>query len=257
LFRSLKAKQGADAFGPELFALDGYHRTARGQQAVDRPEGFHCNPGHQQPSTQPQTQQKACDAPVMHGYRFYRRPPAGYGEFPYHSIKVFQPAVDYWSERGSMPLLETKHFGKISYEPESELDFPCGLPGFEDRKRFVAVHFVENDPLIYLQSLEDPALCFITMPILAADPQYRLKVSGEDLGHLGLSPGRQPRIGDDVLCLTVLSLRETGPTANLLAPIVVNLRNRKAVQAVAPESDYTHQFDLIPQEVQPQEAAVC
>lgn len=151
-----------------------------------------------------------------------------------------------------MPVLETKHFGKLSHEAESELEFPLGLPGFEYRKRFVAVHVVENDPLIYLQSIEDPALCFITMPILAIDPQYRLKVSGEDLVYLGLNSARQPRIGDDVLCLSVLSLRETGPTANLLAPILVNLRNRKAVQAVAPESDYSHQFALMPQE-----AAVC
>jgi len=156
-----------------------------------------------------------------------------------------------------MPVLETKHFGKLSYEAESELEFPLGLPGFDERKRFVAVHFVENDPLIYLQSVEDPALCFITMPILAVDPQYRLKVSSEDLGYLGLAGTRQPRIGDDVLCLSVLSIRETGPTANLLAPIVVNLRNRRAVQAVAPESDYSHQYALMASEERPQEAAVC
>jgi len=161
-----------------------------------------------------------------------------------------------------MPVLETKHFGKLSYEADSELEFPLGLPGFDDRKRFVAVHIVENDPLIYLQSLEDPALCFITMPILSVDPRYRLKVSGEDLGYLGLNSTRQPRIGDDVLCLSVLSIRETGPTANLLAPIVINLRNRKAVQAVATESGYPHQFALMPQETPaqealPHEAAIC
>jgi flagellar assembly factor FliW len=180
------------------------------------------------------------------------------------STKVSRSTADYWSGRGGMTLLETKHFGKLSYEPDSELEFPLGLPGFDDRKRFVAVHFVENDPLIYLQSLEDPALCFITMPVLAIDPQYRLKVSAEDLGCLGLNSGRQPRIGGEVLCLTVLTIQETGPTANLLAPIVVNLSNRKAVQAVAPESDYSHQFALLtaespkesPQE-SPQAAAVC
>ena len=148
--------------------------------------------------------------------------------------------------------METKNFGKISFEPDSELEFPGGLPGFDSRKRFVAVRFVESDPLIYLQSLEDPDLCFITMPILAVDPRYRLKVSGEDLGQLDLPQERQPRIGEDVLCLTVLSVRETGPTANLLAPIVVNLRNRKAVQAVAPESDYSHQYELMSDE-----ALVC
>ena len=76
--------------------------------------------------------------------------------------------------------METKNFGKISFEPESELEFPAGLPGFDGRRRFVAVGFVESDPLVYLQSLEDPELCFITMPILAVDPGYKLKVSSED-----------------------------------------------------------------------------
>ena len=90
----------------------------------------------------------------------------------------------------------------------------------------MAITFVESDPLVYLQSLDDPALCFITMPILAADPCYKLRVNGEDLEQLGLS--------------------------HLLAPIVVNLQNRKAVQAVSPESDYSHQHALMPEE-----ASVC
>lgn len=149
-----------------------------------------------------------------------------------------------------MQLFETKHFGKITYEEESELLFPCGLPGFDDRRRFVAVRFAENEPLIYLQNLEDPGLCFITMPILAAQPDYRLKVSGEDLAQLALPAAHQPRIGEDVLCLTVISLHETGPTANLLAPIVVNLRNRRAVQAVTQETGYSHRFELMPQEAE-------
>ena len=147
--------------------------------------------------------------------------------------------------------MQTKNFGEIAYEPESELEFPCGLPGFDNRKRFVAVHFVENDPLLYLQSLEDPALCFITMPILSVDPKYKLTVAGDDLSQLGLPSMRQPKIGEDVLCLTVVAVRETGPTANLLAPIVINLKNRRAVQAIAPDSDYSHQFELVPEEAAP------
>jgi len=158
--------------------------------------------------------------------------------------------------------METKNFGKISFEPESELEFPRGLPGFDSRKRFVAVRFVESDPLVYLQSLEDPDLCFITMPILAVDPGYRLKVDGEDLQQVGLAPTRQPRIGEDVLVLTVVSIHESGPTANLLAPVLVNLRNRKAVQAVAQEPGYSHRHALLTEESDveqalAQEAPVC
>jgi flagellar assembly factor FliW len=103
--------------------------------------------------------------------------------------------------------------------------------------------------LVFLQSLEQADLCFITMPVLAVDPQYRLQVNPEDLKDVDLSPLRQPRIGDEVLCLTVISIGENGPTANLLAPIVVNLSNLKAVQAVAPESGYSHQHTLMEAEV--------
>ena len=64
------------------------------------------------------------------------------------------------------------------------------------RKKICALHVTgpvtDEDPLIYLQSLEDPGLCFITMPILAVDPRYRLRVSGEDLDKLGLTRERQP-----------------------------------------------------------------
>jgi flagellar assembly factor FliW len=189
-------------------------------------------------------------------FRHHPPHPEESGKFPGSALKFSALLPITGQDEVVMPVLETKHFGKLSYEPDSELEFPLGLPGFDDRKRFVAVHFVENDPLIYLQSLEDPALCFITMPVLAIDPQYRLKVSGEDLLRVGLNSARQPGIGDEVLCLTVLTIQETGPTANLLAPIVVNLRNRQAVQAVAPESDYSHQFALMPQAL-PQTAAVC
>lgn len=143
-----------------------------------------------------------------------------------------------------MPIIETKNFGPISYEANSALEFPRGLPGFEDRRGFVPLHFADSDPLIFLQSVEDPGLCFVTMPVLAVDPEYRLAVASEDLQAIGLPPG-VPKIGEQVLCVTVLAIREDGPTANLLAPIVVNLRNRRAVQAVAPESGYSHQHRLI------------
>jgi len=151
-----------------------------------------------------------------------------------------------------MPGMQTKNLGTINYQPDSELEFPRGLPGFDGHKRFVAVRFAESDPLVYLQSLEDPELCFITMPVLAIDREYRLKVGTEDLSEIGLCATRQPKIGEDVFCLSVLSMREMGPTANLLAPIVINLKTRRAVQAIAPESDYSHQHELMPAE-----SAVC
>ncbi|HLK69761.1 MAG TPA: flagellar assembly protein FliW [Bryobacteraceae bacterium] len=150
-----------------------------------------------------------------------------------------------------MPVVQTSNFGSISYSPEAAIDFPRGLPGFDDQRGFLALQFPDTAPLVFLQSLEQADLCFITMPVLAIDAQYRLTVNDDDLAVVDLPPESQPGIGADVLCLAVISVREGGATANLLAPVVVNLKNLKAVQAVAPESGYSHQHPLCAQE------AVC
>lgn len=147
-----------------------------------------------------------------------------------------------------MPSFETQNFGIVSYESGSVLEFPRGLPGFEERRRFLALQFPDSKPLVFVQSLDDTGLCFVTLPVQAADPEYRLEVSAEDRELVGLPLTSALRIGQDILCLTVLSLQETGPTANLLAPLVVNITNLKAVQAIAAQSDYSHQQPLLPQE---------
>ena len=144
-----------------------------------------------------------------------------------------------------MPVFETRNFGPITYQPEAALEFPRGLPAFENYRRFLALTLPQSEPLVYLQSLEDAGLCFITVPVRVVDNRYRLTMAAEDLELIGLAVGAAPRIGEDVLCLAVLAIREEGPTANLLAPIVVNLANRRAVQAVAPESAYSHQYPIL------------
>jgi len=143
-----------------------------------------------------------------------------------------------------MSTFETKNFGVVSYQPESVMHFPNGLPGFEEQRQFLALNYENTQPLVFLQSLANAELCFITLPVGCVDPQYRLRVSEEDLGPLGFAPEYQPAIGPDVVCLIIVSLQESGPTVNLLAPIVVNSTTLKAVQAIAPESSYSHRHPL-------------
>lgn len=143
-----------------------------------------------------------------------------------------------------MEQLKTTNFGSISLIPESLFEFPHGLPGFEIRRKFLPVQDPRTAPIVFLQSVEEPSLCFTTLPIWVIDPRYQLRVLEQDLEALGFPPDFQPHIGKDVLCLAVLSLRHTGTTANLLAPVVVNLTNYRAVQAVSPESNYSHQHLL-------------
>jgi flagellar assembly factor FliW len=151
----------------------------------------------------------------------------------------------------------SRDFGDLPYDPASVFTFPAGLPGFEQRRRFIPVHLPESEPLVFLQNLEDPALCFVTLPMAAVDRNYRLTMTEEDRESIGLPPSLGGAAGKHVLCLAVVSLRETGPTANLLAPVVINLRNRLAVQAIAPASNYSCQHPLLPDSEAPAETASC
>ncbi|HEY6392719.1 MAG TPA: flagellar assembly protein FliW [Bryobacteraceae bacterium] len=141
-----------------------------------------------------------------------------------------------------MPLLQTKYFGPLPYRAESVFNFPAGLPSFDEERSFVPIELPESSPLIFLQSLARPSLCFLTLPILVVDRGYRLAVSSEDLAELDLDPDHQPELARDVLVLALVSLHDGfSATANLMAPIVVNLNTRRALQAIRRDSAYSHQ----------------
>jgi flagellar assembly factor FliW len=144
----------------------------------------------------------------------------------------------------AQPVIQTKYFGELPLEENAQIEFPWGLPGFEQRRRFVAIRVPRTDPLVFLQSLDDPELCFVTLPARDADPGYRLRLSDDDMGRLDLPVSRQPRIGREVQCLVVLAIRDSGTTANLLAPVVINPASMKAVQAVNDSAAYSHQAHL-------------
>ena len=140
-----------------------------------------------------------------------------------------------------MPELLTKYFGTLPYEEEAVFHFPSGLPSFEDQRRFLPIEPADSSPLIFLQSVTRPGLCFLAFPVGLVDPDYQLTLMPEDLMELGLRPEQASPIGRDTLILVLLSIRDGTPiTANLMAPIVVNIETRRAVQAIRCDARYSH-----------------
>jgi flagellar assembly factor FliW len=141
-----------------------------------------------------------------------------------------------------MPSVDTKYFGVLSYREEAVYEFPHGLPAFEEEHGFVLIEIPENAPLVFLQSLRQRELCFLACPILVADRDYRLAVCREDLEALQLDRGRQPKLGSEVLVLALVSLHDGfSATANLMAPIVLNLKTHRGLQAIRQDNLYSHQ----------------
>ncbi len=144
-----------------------------------------------------------------------------------------------------MPVAHTRRFGAIEYDPSSVLTFPSGLPGFDGHSLFTVVEQPELAPVVFLQSVTAPELCFLAAPVAMIDAHYELALNREDLDRLDLDPARSPVPGVDVLLLALLCAPENGPlTANLLAPVVINLHNHRAVQAVRSDLRYSHQHPI-------------
>ncbi|MGE5645441.1 MAG: flagellar assembly protein FliW [Acidobacteriota bacterium] len=154
-----------------------------------------------------------------------------------------------------MPEFTSAYFKKIEYREEDVFEFPAGLPGFEQERAFLPLELPGARPLVLFQSLRTPGLCFLTLPVLSVDADYKLDAAPEDLALIGLPEGGRPRIGADVLCVAIVSVAEDRPaTVNLLAPLVVNLATRRGVQAIQAGSGYSHQHEL---PVPEPEAAAC
>jgi flagellar assembly factor FliW len=136
-----------------------------------------------------------------------------------------------------MPEIVTRQFGRIPFDDDAVLNFPSGLPGFETRTRFVLLERPASEPIVFLQSLDSPDLCFVAAPIETIDAGYQLQMTPDDLRALSLRS--TPR------CLAILSATPSGRwTANLLAPVVINREERVAVQAVRADARYSHQHPL-------------
>lgn len=147
-----------------------------------------------------------------------------------------------------MPQFETKYFGQIECAEDAVFEFRAGLPGFERDLEFVFLDRPDRKPLLFMQSVRRQDVCFLALPVFVVDPHYRLSMPAEDLAALGFAVGRQPQIGDEVLCLVLLTVLEgVAPTVNLRSPIVVNLSNRKGIQSIQVDTEYSFQAPLLPE----------
>jgi flagellar assembly factor FliW len=142
-----------------------------------------------------------------------------------------------------MPVLATEHFGVVEYTSDHVWEFPAGLPGFDDETQLLAIERPETAPVVFLQSLRRPGLALVTLPVALIDPDYELAATPEDVAALELPP--QPERGRDFQCLAVITLAAAEPpTANLMAPIVVNLRTRRAWQVISMQENHSMRHPL-------------
>ena len=131
-------------------------------------------------------------------------------------------------------IVESDLLGEISVGTEEVVDFPAGLLGFPDCRRFVLVPS-EREGLYWLQSADHRELVFLLVdPFLAVDG-FVVDLAPPDLAEL------QAATESDLVILAIVTLaapENGGCTVNLQGPIALNLRERRARQIAVDRSDY-------------------
>ena len=129
--------------------------------------------------------------------------------------------------------IETTRFGLVEIDDREIIDFPGGLVGFEDCRRFTLIDDASRGgALFWLQSVDRPGLAFAI-----CDPQmfvqdYHFVVKPQELQNLGLTDPADARI------LVIVNKIGRTLTANMRGPLVINRRTMQGKQLVLPDKKH-------------------
>jgi flagellar assembly factor FliW len=130
-------------------------------------------------------------------------------------------------------VFETSRFGRLEVNPEDVLTFSEGLLGFADLKKFILLDDPSDDIFAWLQSCDAPAIAFPVLEPELFSENYRLNLTKGDLESLKLESAAKAR------AFSIVTIPEdpTQMTANMKAPIVVNIATKTARQCVLQDNN--------------------
>lgn len=120
-------------------------------------------------------------------------------------------------------------FGSIEFLLEDVFTFPEGLIGFPHLTRFLLVSHSENSPFTWLQSIDEPALAFLTTDPTNFILDFALEIRDEEAENLELTDETPSQV------LTTVSIPRGEPESmslNLAGPIIINLATKVGKQVV-------------------------
>ncbi len=126
--------------------------------------------------------------------------------------------------------LFSKLYGEFWVEPDQLYDFPHGLIGLHELKRFALVPF-EASPFFLFHAIEED-WNFLTVPAGLIETRYEFQLDEATAQFLDVTSMQ------DVAVLLIVNWTEDRPFVNLKAPLLLNTVNRKGCQYIIQDRDY-------------------
>ena len=131
--------------------------------------------------------------------------------------------------------IDTGRFGKLDIATDSKIVFPNGIIGFPEVREYCLVDPGDDTLILWLQSLNpDFDIAFPVLEPKIFKRDYAVSLSGADRRELQTEKTEQCA----VLCILTIPDDITQMTANLKAPLVLNLGQQIGKQVVLQENEY-------------------
>jgi len=138
-------------------------------------------------------------------------------------------------------IIQTVSFGTLDIPEEKIITFKEGLPGFPQIHKFAVLVREELKPFQYLQALEDPPIALFIINPFMVDPTYEFRLTDSDMDDLSSNNSAELA----VFAVATIPDDPSQATLNLMAPIVINDRDRCGKQVILHDSKYSVKHPLL------------
>lgn len=141
------------------------------------------------------------------------------------------------NKQGDVLTFKSTRFGEFTVPVETVITIPSGVIGFPHTTKYVMLD--HKHPFSWLHSIEDPNLAFVVVDGFEFGQQFDVKPPVGD-------KDTELKADDEYAILIIVTVRSDPrlTTANLKAPVFVNMRNRKGVQIIIDDPRYSTRFPL-------------
>ena len=138
----------------------------------------------------------------------------------------------------------TRDFDEIEVTEKDIITFTNGIFAFEQYSRYILISPLGNGKCpVWLQSVDNPGLCFIMFDPFEFCRNYRVTADEGDLSAIDITDEKDAAF----YVIAVIPEDHMEATVNLKSPIIINSKNNKAVQIIAAE-DYPIKFPVFAKE---------
>lgn len=138
--------------------------------------------------------------------------------------------------------IRTKYLGEVEIDKSQIIEFPKGILGFKDSKEFVIIDLEDTNFFSFLQDIKNEMVSFLVINPWNFFEDYDIELPDDKLENININPKGNNLM--EIYNIVTLSNNFNESTANLLAPVVINLEDKKGKQFVLNNSPYTTKHSI-------------